>query len=101
MLLARADGEIRMKKEYIKNTLNQIIREKRIKKENCVLFVNQDVYDAMEEAHAVVHWEENHPGAIWTHCDICGLPVVIDQHEPFYSVVSQSEARDRILSMET
>lgn len=88
-----------MKEEDIKNTLIQIIREKRIKNGNCVLFVNQDIYDAMEEAKVIVRWEENHPGAIWTHCDICGLPVVIDQHETFYSVVSQSEARDRILSM--
>ena len=89
-----------MKKEDIKNILCQIIREGRIKKGNYVLFVNQDIYDAMEEANMVVHWEENHPGAIWTHCDVCGLPVIIDQNETFFSIVSLSEARDRMFSME-
>lgn len=89
-----------MKEEDIKNTLIQINREKRIKNGNCVLFVNQDIYDAMEEATVVVHWEENHPGAVWIHGDICGLPVIIDPHETFYSVVSQSEAVDRLLSTE-
>ena len=89
-----------MSEEDIKNTLIHIIKEKRMKNENCVLFVNQDIYDTMEKANMVVHWEENYPGAVWMHDDICGLPVIIDPHETFYSVVLQSEACDRILSME-
>lgn len=88
-----------MSKEDIKNILILITKEKRIKNGNCMLFVNRNIYEAIEEANMVVHWEEKCPGAIWMHCNICGLPVIIDPHEPFYSVVSQSEAVHRILSM--
>lgn len=78
--------------------LNQIIRAKRANPEDCVLFVNQNLYDAMEEAWLVVCWTENHPGAIWMHRNICGLPVVIDPKVELFSVVPQREARERINS---
>ena len=82
----------------IKGILSQIIRAKRATKEYSILFVNQTVYDSFEEAGLVIHWEENHPGATWTHCDICGLPVIIDQKEELFSVVPLYEARERIIS---
>ena len=82
----------------INDILSQIIRAKRANPEDCVLFINQNLYDAIEEAGLVVRWTENHPGAIWTHVNICGLPVVIDQKEKFFSVVPQHEAQERINS---
>jgi len=85
--------------DKIKNILSQIIRAKRASTEDCVLFVNQSLYDAMEEAGLVVCWNENHPGAIWMHINICGLPVVIDQKEKLFSVVPRREARERINSI--
>lgn len=83
----------------INDILSQIIRAKRANPEDCVLFINQSLYNAMEEAGLVVRWTENHPGAIWTHVNICGLPVVIDQKEKFFSVVLQREAQERINSI--
>ena len=83
----------------INDILSQIIRAKWASPEDCVLFVNQNLYNAIEEAGLVVCWTENHPGAIWTHVNICGLPVVIDQKEKFFSVVSQHEAQERINSI--
>ena len=85
--------------EYIKNLVIKIIRKKQTMAGDCVLFVNQNVYDSLEKAGLVIHWTENHPGAIWTHINICGLPVVIDQKEKFFSVVPQCEARERIDSI--
>ena len=82
----------------INDILSQIIRAKRANPEDCVLFINQNLYDAIEEAGLVVCWTENHPGAIWTHVNICGLPVVIDQKEKFFSVVPQHEVQERINS---
>ena len=82
----------------INDILSQIIRAKRANQEDCVLFVNPNLYDAIEEVGLVICWTENHPGAIWTHVNICGLPVVIDQKEKFFSVVSQREAQERINS---
>lgn len=76
--------------------ISQIIRAKRANPEECVLFINQNLYDAMEEAGLVVRWKENHPGAIWMHRDICGLPVVINPKVELFSVVSQREARELI-----
>ena len=86
-------------KEHIKNLLIKILRKKHTTAGDCILFVNQSVYDTLEKAGLVIHWEENHPGAIWTHSDVCGLPVVIDQKEKFFSVVSKCEARERINSI--
>ena len=83
----------------INNIISQIIRAKRVNPEDCVLFINQSLYNAIKEAGLVVCWTENHPGAIWTHVNICGLPVVIDQKEKFFSVVTQCEARERINSI--
>ena len=89
-----------MNKEFtINDILSQIIRAKRANPEDCILFVNQSLYDAMKEAGLVVCWNENHPGAIWIHCNICGLPVVIDQKVELFSVVPQREARERIDSI--
>jgi len=85
-----------MAKECIKNLLSKIIRKKHETKGNCILFVNQTTYDSFEEAGLVIRWNENHPGAIWMHCNICGLPVVIDQEVELFAVVPQCEARERI-----
>jgi len=83
----------------INTILSQIIRAKRATPEDCVLFINQSLYNAMEEAGLVICWTENHPGAIWTHRNICGLPVVIDPKVELFSVVPQREARERINSI--
>lgn len=81
-----------MTKEYIvKDIVSQIIRAKRANPDDCVLFINQSLYNAMEEAGLVVCWNENHPGAIWMHRNICGLPVVIDPKVELFSVVPQRE----------
>ena len=85
-----------MPKENIKDILSQIIKAKQTNKEDCVLFINQNIYDAMEKAGVVVHWNENHPGVIWQHCDICGLPVIIDQEVELFTVMPQREAIKRI-----
>lgn len=82
--------------DKIPDILSRIIRAKRANQEDCVLFVNQNLYDVMEEAGLVVCWTENHPGAIWMHKNICGLPVVIDSKVKLFSVVSQREAREQI-----
>lgn len=88
-----------MTKECIKDILNQIIRAKRTNPEGCVLFVNQNVYDSLDKAGLVIHWEENHPGVIWLHCNICGLPVIIDKEVELFTVMPQQEARERINKM--
>ena len=80
----------------ISDILSQIIRAKLANQEDCVLFINQNLYDAMEEAGLVVCWTENHPGAIWMHRNICGLPVVIDSKVELFSVVPQHKAREQI-----
>lgn len=83
----------------INDILSQIIRAKRASPEDCVLFISQSLYNAIEEAGLVVCWAENHPGAIWMHSNICGLPVVIDPKVELFSVVPQREARERINSI--
>ena len=85
--------------EYIKNLIIKILRKKQTMARDCVLFVNQGVYDSLEKAGLVIHWTENHPGAIWMHCNICGLPVVIDQKVELFTIVPQCEARERIDSI--
>lgn len=82
--------------ESINDILAKIIRAKRVKKEECVLFINQRLYDTMEEAGVVIHWEENHPGVVYIHCDICGLPAVIDNKIEHFSVMTLNEARELI-----
>ena len=62
----------------LNDILSQIIRAKRENQKDCVLFVSQSLYNAIEEAGLVVCWTEYHPGAVWTHNNICGLPVIID-----------------------
>ena len=83
----------------IKGILTQIIKAKRATQDDCVLFVNQSLYDEMEEAGLVICWTENHPGAIWMHRNICGLPVIIDPKVELFSVVPQREAREQINSI--
>lgn len=82
--------------EYIKNLAIKILRKKQTMAGDCVLFVNQSIYDSLEKAGLVIHWTENYPGAIWMHCNICGLPVVIDQEVELFTIMPQCEARERI-----
>ena len=89
-----------MIKEFtVNDILSQIIRAKRANPEDCILFVNQSLYDAMKESGLVVCWNENHSGVIWMHCNICGLPVIIDPKVELFSVVPQRVAREQINSI--
>ncbi len=83
----------------INDILSQIIRAKQANQEDCVLFINENLYNTIEEAGLVVRWNENHPGAIWMHINICGLPVIIDPEVELFAVVPQREARERINSI--
>lgn len=84
-------------KETMKDLIRQIVRAKYKADKDSILFVNPDLYNKLQKHGFVVHWKENHPGAIWKHNDICGMNAVIDPKEKYFSVLSFNDARKRII----
>ena len=83
-------------KETMKDLIRKIVQAKYQADRDSILFVNPDLYDELQKHGFVVHWKENHPGAIWWHNDICGMTAVIDPKEKYFSILDFNEARKRI-----
>ncbi len=83
-------------KETMKDLIRQIVLAKYRADKDSILFINQDLYNELDKQGFVVHWKENHPGAIWRHNDICGMTAVIDPKEKYFSILSFNDARKRI-----
>ncbi len=84
-------------KETMKDLIRQIVRGKYQANKDSILFINQDLYNELQKQGLVVHWEENHPGVIWWHNEICGMTAVNDPKEKYFSILAPNEARKRII----
>ena len=84
-------------KETMKDLIRQIVRAKYQADKESILFINPDLYDELQKQGLVIHWKENHPGAIWWHNEICGMTAVIDLKEKYFSILAPNEARKRII----
>ena len=84
-------------KEMMKDLIQQIVRAKYQADKDSTLFINPDLFNKLQKHGVVVHWKENHPGMLWIHTNICGMNVVINPKEKYFSILAPNEARKRII----
>lgn len=59
-----------------KELINYIIKQKYFNHIDKIR-INMENLQLLEDANLVIEWKEYHPCLIWTHKNICGLPIEV------------------------